>query len=178
MMMRHFQGSGIPYKSSQNIHRERATSGQPSTFQAFRNSNIFYIIVGVALAVGVNQALALALGTPMPIVAVESNSMVPTFSRGDILVLVGVPDGGAAVGDIIVYLPDGHQTPIVHRVIAINDDGSLQTKGDANANQFEFERRIDYRQIRGKEVLVIPFLGWVKIMVTDAFTAVARLVWR
>jgi len=71
----------------------------------FTNSSIFYVIVGVILAFGVNQGLAFALSTDMPIVAVESNSMIPTFYKGDILVLQGVPADQIMVGDIIVFSP-------------------------------------------------------------------------
>jgi signal peptidase I len=90
-----------------------------------------YIILGIIIAYGINFGLSIALGTSMPVVAVESNSMVPTFARGDILLL----DGRAnyTINDIIVYSPEGQSVPIVHRIISINADGSFQTKGDANA---------------------------------------------
>ena len=50
---------------------------------------IFYVIIGILLAFGINQGLALALSTEIPVVAVESNSMVPTFYQGDILIIQG-----------------------------------------------------------------------------------------
>lgn len=141
----------------------------------FTDSNVFYIITGVVLALLINQGLALALGTELPLVAVESNSMVPTFSQGDILLLVGAQQQDIRVGDIIVYLPDGHTVPIVHRVIQINPDGSFQTKGDANTHQFPFELNVTARQIKGKEVFIVPYLGWVKIKAGEAAGWVLRL---
>lgn len=127
----------------------------------FLDSSIFYIILGVVLAVGINWGLALALGTDMPVVAVESNSMLPTFSAGDILVLQGAHD--LKVGDIIVFSPAQEQTPVVHRIIAVNPDGTFQTKGDNNNGQLPFERSIAASQIHGKTILIIPYLGWLKI---------------
>ena len=126
-------------------------------------STVLYIIFGVVLAFGINQALALALATDMPVVAVESNSMVPAFSRGDILILQGVPPEQLGMGDVIVFSPILGQTPIVHRIIEINPDGTFQTKGDANIGQLPFEKRIYPEQIHGKEIAVVPMLGWIKI---------------
>ena len=126
-------------------------------------STILYIVFGVVLAFGINLTLAFALSTDMPVVAVESNSMVPTFNRGDILVLQGVPAEQLKIGDIIVFSPPSSQTPIVHRIIDVNPDGTFQTKGDANTGQLPFEKSIQPEQIHGKEIAVVPFLGWIKI---------------
>jgi signal peptidase len=130
-------------------------------------SNIMYIILGIALAFGINQGLSFVLATDMPIVAVESNSMVPTFSKGDILVLQGAPTSQISVGDIIVFSVKEQPTPIVHRIVAINNDGSFKTKGDANSGSMSFETHIDSSQIHGKSIMIIPYLGWVKIGITE-----------
>jgi signal peptidase I len=132
----------------------------------FKDSSIFYIVLGVVLAIGINWGLAFGLGTDMPVVAVESNSMVPTFSQGDILVLQGSTASNLHIGDIIVFSP-GQQTPVVHRIIAINQDGTFQTKGDANSGQLPFERSIAASQVHGKAILIIPYLGWLKIGMTS-----------
>jgi signal peptidase len=135
----------------------------------FKNSlsTVLYIVLGIILAFGLNQGLAFALSTSLPIVAVESNSMIPTFQRGDILILQGTPSEDLKIGDIIVFSPEGHDTPIVHRIIKLNEDGTFQTKGDANARQLSFETRIQPEQIYGKEVLIVPYLGWIKISFSE-----------
>lgn len=138
-------------------------------------SSIFYVILGVVLAFGVNAGLAYGLSTDMPIVAVESNSMVPTFYRGDILVLQGVPAGSLEVGDVIVFSPPSHEVPVVHRIIDINPDGTFQTQGDANPGQIWYEKSIKASQIHGKEILIIPLLGWVKIISMEYI--LPNLVW-
>jgi len=129
-------------------------------------STLVYIIVGILLAFGANQALAFGLTTDMPMVAVESNSMVPTFSRGDILILQGVPSNELEIGDVIVFSPPGRATPVVHRLITKNPDGTFQTKGDANSGQLAFEKRIEPAQIHGRSIATIPYLGWIKIGAT------------
>ncbi|MFH1444897.1 MAG: signal peptidase I [Nanoarchaeota archaeon] len=128
-----------------------------------------YIILGVALAVAINIGMGLFLSTDMPVVAVESNSMVPTFSKGDILVLQGISSEDTAVGDIIVFSVKEQTTPVVHRVISINDDGTFKTRGDANSGSLSFETSIDASQIHGKSIMIIPYLGWVKIGLTEIF---------
>ena len=133
---------------------------------------LFYIFLGVFLAFAINMVLGQALSTDMPVVAVESNSMVPTFYQGDILVVQGAKNpqdykGMLKIGDVIVFSVSGRDVPIVHRIIQINPDGSFQTQGDANTVQHEFEKHIDAGQIHGKVVTIIPYLGWVKIGVTE-----------
>ncbi len=125
-------------------------------------STAAYIVFGILLAFGINQGMAFALSTDMPVVAVESNSMVPTFYKGDLLILQGVPSGELGVGDVIVFTPP-NRPAIVHRIIRVNEDGTFQTKGDANPKQLPFESQIYPSQIHGKEILIIPYLGWVKI---------------
>ena len=139
-------------------------------------STILYIVFGVLLAFGINGGLALALSTDLPIVAVESNSMNTnnpppfpgkpgSFAKGDILVLRGV--WGYEVGDVIVFTHTEGTTPVVHRLIQINQDGTYQTKGDANTNQLPFEKRILPEQVHGKVTLIVPHLGWIKIGMTE-----------
>jgi signal peptidase len=126
-------------------------------------STVAYVVFGIVLAFGINSALALALSTDMPVVAVESNSMVPAFSRGDILVLQGVPSEQLDIGDVIVFSPSPGRTPIVHRIVRLNPDGTFQTKGDANTGQLPFEKSITPDQIHGRQIAIIPLLGWIKI---------------
>ena len=133
----------------------------------YTNSSVFYLILGVVFALGINGGLALALSTDMPIVAVESNSMVPTFSQGDMLVLQGISQEHLTVEDIIVFDPPSGGTPIVHRIVEINNDGTCQTKGDANSGQLHYEKSITYDQVHGRVAMIIPFIGWVKIGMTQ-----------
>ncbi|MBI4015616.1 MAG: signal peptidase I [Candidatus Aenigmarchaeota archaeon] len=128
----------------------------------------FYIVLGFAIAIGVNWGLGFALHTDTPVVAVFSNSMVPEFSKGD-MVIVSSPSG-LSIGDIVVFdaSTGGYRYPIIHRVIAINPDGTYETKGDANSVQGNFEHNIRASQIHGKAIFEIPYLGWVKVGVFEA----------
>jgi len=125
-----------------------------------------YIFIGIFLAFFINKGIGIILSTDMPIVAVESNSMVPTFYKGDILIIKG--ENNYSIGDIIVFSPSQDSVPIVHRVIEINEDGTYQTAGDANhGKQLPFEKRIETKQIHGKMIFRIPYLGWIKLLTMD-----------
>ncbi len=128
--------------------------------------NIIYVVAGFLIAYGLNFALGLALSTDTPVVAVVSNSMIPAFYKGDLLVVLGQND--IKEGDVIVYDVSSARYPIIHRVVRVNSDGTFETKGDANPAQIPFEHSVTQQQIHGKAVFKIPLLGWVKIIFMQA----------
>lgn len=156
---------------------------------------IFYVFLGVGLALAARQMLVFGLSTSTPVVAVVSPSMqhdnaqqthyqwleqrldydesyvkswpVPTgFLIGDMPVVQGVNE--YAVGDIIVYSVPGQNFPIIHRIIKINEDGTYQTKGDNNFHQLPYEFSVSKEQIHGKVIFIIPKLGYFKVIITKA----------
>ena len=65
----------------------------------------------------------------------DSNSMDPLFDEGNYAIEVAPKNiSDIHVGDIISYAPDNTSDPIVHRVIAIRDDGEWYAivRGDNN----------------------------------------------
>jgi signal peptidase I len=127
---------------------------------------VVYAFLGVVIAFLLNQALAFALETDLPVVAVVSGSMVHDSSTaivhykwlqdnlgynrsyvdswpvkdgfliGDLPIIAGAKN--YSVGDVIVYSVPGQQVPIIHRIIKINSDGSFTTKGDHNDRSIQF----------------------------------------
>ena len=139
-----------------------------------RGSNketMLFIAIGIFAAITVNYGMSIVMATQYPIVAVESNSMSPFFYKGDILIIKGLTPQELKIGDVIVFSVTGRNVPIVHRLIEKNNDGTYQTKGDANSNQHEWEKRIEFRQIEGKQIFILPFLGWMKIGITEIILA-------
>jgi signal peptidase I len=67
--------------------------------------------------------------------------------------------------DYATSLPRG-DTPIVHRVVEKHED-HVETMGDANSGQIEFETNVRPEQIYGKSFFKIPRLGLVKIVAMD-----------
>ncbi|MBS3064965.1 MAG: signal peptidase I [DPANN group archaeon] len=94
------------------------------------------------------------------------------FNKGDVFVVKKIPFDELKVGDIIVYNVAENTEPIIHRIIAISAaNNTLQTKGDNNIAQIEFEKAISENQIEGKAVGWIPVLGWIKVI----FITIAKL---
>ena len=121
-----------------------------------------YLVLGFAIAYGVNFGLGYVLNTNTPVVAVFSNSMVPTFYKGDMIVVQGVDH--VAVGDIIVFNVPDRSYPIIHRVYEINGN-EIRTKGDNNLYVDPWITKQE--NIYGKAVLKFPLLGWVKILFVE-----------
>lgn len=67
--------------------------------------------------------------------------------------------------DYATDLPPG-DIPVVHRVVERNDD-YVETLGDANSGQLEFETRVEPDQIHGKVFFKVPRLGLVKLWTMD-----------
>jgi signal peptidase len=117
--------------------------------------------------------LQIALNTQTPMVVVVSGSMEPNINKGDLLFLKGENPEKIEVGDVIVYDAQGlwegaPEDPIVHRVIDIDEeDGDLLfiTKGDAN--EYKDEEPVPEDHVLGVVVGRIPYVGWIKIILTD-----------
>lgn len=158
-----------------------------------------YILLGVIAAYLLNFGLGLVLGTDLPVVAVVSDSMTHDitttlrhyeylqdkygytqeevdswpitggFLKGDALVVVGTGTDELKPGDVIVYDIKGQSTPIVHRIVEI-ENGKIVTKGDHNPSYDPWTPT----NIHGKAVAVIPFLGWPKLLLTTTLGGVLR----
>ena len=63
----------------------------------------------------------------MPIVVVLSDSMEPTFHRGDLLLLKNYEQEDIRVGEIVAFKIEGREIPIVHRVLNLHEkeDGTV-----------------------------------------------------
>ncbi len=139
---------------------------------------ILYIFVGLILAYVINTGLGYALETERPVMAVVSGSMEPTFYRGDLVVVQGIAAENILVGDIIVYDNPFRGIPVVHRVIDVQEteDGlKFFTKGDnirtnhLSDQQSGIAPPIRPVWIRGKVALVIPKLGYLRVMLTQFY---------
>ncbi|MFX1390430.1 MAG: signal peptidase I [Promethearchaeota archaeon] len=145
---------------------------------AFSGSFLFYYI------------LQIALNTQTPMVVVVSGSMEPNLLKGDLLFLQGkdpsLIKNGTILdkqGDIIVFDARGlpgwinpPNDPIVHRVVDKWYDGAwfFRTKGDANP--LVDDAPVPENRILGVVVGRIPYIGWVKIILTDSGLLIPLLV--
>ena len=124
--------------------------------------------------------LQITLNTEKPVVVVISGSMEPTLYKGDLLFVRGenpanIKNGTIEdkQGDIVVYdardlWPGAPQDPIVHRIVDKYLDNGIwyfRTKGDANAVPDPVP--VPQNRIYGVVCGRIPYIGWVKIILTD-----------
>ena len=140
--------------------------------------------VVVALFLVVAALLAgQALGQPVGLSYVETDSMEPTLDEGDGFVAVPPQFTEIGEGDVIVYESERTGEFVTHRVVEVTDQGYV-TKGDANpvTDQDGEEPPVtDGRvtavtlQVNG-EVLAIPHLGTVSGVADRAVGDLQRAV--
>jgi signal peptidase len=153
---------------------------------------IIITILLIATAIGapflIYWIMQLSLNTQSPMVVVISGSMEPSYSKGDLLFLSGEEPNDINFGDVIVFDARGvwlspPAEPVVHRVVNVTFYGGIwwyMTKGDANIlpdqwsyqpegefNPFIDPRWIPQTKIIGKVIGCIPFIGWIKIILTE-----------
>ena len=138
--------------------------------------------------------LSLILGTPLPLVVVESCSMYHStdfddwWERNSLWyedrnitkkdfeifpfknglnkgdIILVIGRGESQIGDIIIF-DSNFRFPLIHRVVEL--DPGIGTKGDngeTNPDQISGERDIPEEAILGKSLVRIPALGWVKLI--------------
>jgi signal peptidase I len=93
------------------------------------------------------------------------------FNVGDVMVIYGKAYEDVVVGDVIIFIAqDG--TPIIHRVVKRNENGTLQTKGDHNSDSIRSGARseisITKRQYVGTAIGRVPYVGLVKLYALKA----------
>jgi len=136
---------------------------------------VAYAVLGVLIAIFIYRGLIFLLGTDRPVIDVVSESMSPSINKGDLVVVKQVEPQDIKVGDIIVFDTLSQPLPVIHRVRAINNDGTFQTLGDNNGGvQHDWEKQIEPSAVVGKAVLVIPYVGWVKIIICDSAPAICN----
>jgi signal peptidase I len=133
--------------------------------------------------------MQVSLNTQSPMVVVVSGSMEPTILKGDLLIVQGKDPANIESGtiqnkegDIIVFDARGlwasaPNEPIVHRIVdkrLENGTWYFLTKGDANLNTDP--AWVPANRIVGVVVARIPFIGWIKIFLTESNLLVPIIV--
>lgn len=136
----------------------------------------FFVNILSSLLIGVaatSMAFALILSAMgMKTMYVVSNSMVPTFEKGDLLVVTSDYNSLAA-GDIIAYnaaWADGKH--VTHRVVSINGD-TIMVKGDNNKTN---DPPLSKHDVYGEVVASVPNAGMLLNPVTIVVMTVVGLI--
>lgn len=126
----------------------------------------YFFAIALILAFGIIQTTGTVLATEKPVVSVVSCSMYPQLHVGDILLVKGTDYSRIQEGDVIVYSTPEMNIPVVHRVLGKNES-FLETRGDNNPGQLEFEKKVESEQIHGKILFRIPRIGALKLLAMD-----------
>ncbi len=113
------------------------------------------------VGVGSTQLVPVVLGTPSPLLAIASGSMVPTLYRGDLVVVERVDPSTITVGTIIAFHVSCLPAPTVHRVYRILHVGGteyFETKGDHNL--VPDPCHASAADVIGKVVATVPYAGF------------------
>ena len=140
------------------IKTTRLTRREKKNISPARNiPSLIILLLGVSFIVGF---------LPAKPVAVMSYSMVPTFSRGAVVISVKVKEDKMdtlKIGDIIHYKSENGD--VIHRIIDIKEDenGKLifQTQGDNNNSPDQ--KWVETSQILGCVKMYIPYLGYPSV---------------
>jgi signal peptidase I len=128
---------------------------------ALRGTLVTAAVVGV-LAVSFGYGLPSVLGSPTPLLAIATGSMVPTLHRGDLVVVEHVAPSAITVGTIIAFSVSCLPSPTVHRVVAIVSKAPswvYQTKGDANTAKDPCT--VPYSDVHGAVIAHVPYVGYL-----------------
>ncbi|MGD0175726.1 MAG: signal peptidase I [Candidatus Bathyarchaeia archaeon] len=143
-------------------------SASSKVIRAFKNPTVrvlILIVILFAATYGGVEVMRLALHSESPLMVVSSGSMVPVLNVGDIIIVRGVDPQTVTVGTIIIFhSPYEYDMPIVHRVVAVlNEGGSLffQTKGDHNGIQDGW--KVPAANLMGVYVMKIPYVGLISL---------------
>ena len=90
--------------------------------------------------------------------------MKPAARVGDVIIVEASKPENLKVGDIIVLKDEGEI--IAHRIVqVIEGAGQFVTKGDNN--NIVDSTVIDYSQIEGKKIIIIPLLGKLLLLLKN-----------
>lgn len=150
-----------------------------------------FLLISLVVVLMVHSGLKVALHTDSPLVIVISGSMEPTFYRGDVVLLKGVPSSEIKVGDVVVYRRPYTKYPIIHRVRKIleyNGKRCFVIQGDNNwvhdfypldISEFPYLKSylplaegdvlpcIPEEAIESKALLVFPKIGYLPLIVRE-----------
>lgn len=103
-------------------------------------------------------------------IAVLSNSMYPTFARGDAVVVQKLEKkefSKLKKDDILYYSKDGKL--IIHRIIEIkkNEENKLELKTKGDNNNAEDNWIIKEEEIIGKVKFMVPYIGYPSVWVNE-----------
>lgn len=123
------------------------------------------ICIAVLLVFG---TLAVIAALPMVLpgyasASITSGSMQPTLRTGDVVIATS----GSSVdeGEIAVFEDPRSGDIVTHRVVNVEPDGTIVTKGDVNGSSDPVP--VPQTNIRGQVRWIVPLVGWPRVWLTQ-----------
>ena len=124
------------------------------------------VVIVVALAFALVGVRLVGLN----VFAVLSGSMEPTYHVGSLIYVQDVDYKELEVGDPITYLID-EDTVVTHRIIEVlvdeEDPNTIRYFTQGDANDVPDGSSVHYKNIIGKPVFTIPYLGYVSAYIQN-----------
>ena len=133
----------------------------------------FYLSIVACLVVWVLMVRVLVGWTPL---VITTGSMRPNINEGDIVLSAPPEDGGQhlAEGAVITFAdPIRRGGNLTHRIDKVNEDGSYQTRGDANSAADSHQ--VQPRDIDGVGRLLVPAVGLPRVWLEQGNVAMLAL---
>ena len=131
----------------------------------------FYLYVAVALLTWA----CLPVLTGMVPTLIVSGSMEPRIHAGDVVLVASANGTEVAAGAVVTFDDPAHEGRLLtHRVVGVNPDGTLRTRGDANAQADS--TAVDRARVRGVGKVLVPAVG-VPLMWIRAQAWLQLVVW-
>lgn len=83
-----------------------------------------------------------------PVVQISSCSNYPVLEPGDTVVVKDTAFENIEEGDTVIYREPSNNMTVTHQVVS-KSESSLQTRGENNPRQLEFEKDVEESQIWG-----------------------------
>lgn len=99
-------------------------------------------------------------------VAILSNSMYPTYEKGDAVIMEKLDDESRAKlkeGDIISYT-DENNNLIIHRIVKLINDEYIVTQGDSNKMS---DKKVSIDDVVGKYLFHVKYIGYPTVMINE-----------
>lgn len=132
------------------VPTKRAVARYAAIYAASVMAGLFITLAVPALVFGIEKPWGFA----------SSGSMEPAYMTGDFIVIDGrVPFDRLAVGDVIAFEWREDRNRVIHRIVEIHNDGTVDTKGDANSSQLPLEMGITEEMYVGRVVYKSTEIG-------------------
>jgi len=144
----------------------RPTAGTPRRFRdgwtpllAASVARLYLVLLAALAGLALAPALFGWSGS-----VVQSGSMEPKISAGDVVFTSDLPSSSPIpLGRVVTFHVDGML--VIHRIVAIGDDDTLVTAGDANPHLDPWSIRTP--DITGQARLLIPYVGLPSLWLTQ-----------